>query len=218
MGLLIDIHFLWIRIFRRILINLKLTYVYETKYGLKNYNIKFLTETGIIKEGKLLLLKPSEIFVDGDYLKDQYSLVDMSIDNTPHCQLMKDLLDKKPVAESDYIQRFYKGCLDWRDIEKPKTDYTVFMKKFEDIKKSVESDSYPPVQVYRLGHRLYVHDGKHRAAMCAALSKDVRCCEVSHLYYTTGAWIYLYKFIVNRDQYKKHTLFYNKIKENEESK
>lgn len=178
--------------------------LYNTKVGIKSLNQLMQSyESNSLGE---LYLKPQELFLGFDALKDDYSLVDVSIDNAPHISLMKALEKKQDLRTTEYCKRYANGTLDSREkvVISNKT-INEFEKKFEIRKKEVIEENYSPVQVYKLHGKYYIADGKHRAALCTVLGQSVKCKVISNDFLNDSfrQWIYR-KMLKNPDNYSRN--------------
>lgn len=147
----------------------------KTSVGIKILNASSFRNNTPYKIIGGIELSSQELFMGMDYLQDDYSLVDICLADTPHFSFMKDLDEGKNMSQSDYIVRFQKGALDARYPYKHVSDFSMFVQKFNCSKKQILSGEYPPVQVYKIGEKYYLFDGKHRAALCAYLHLPVKC-------------------------------------------
>ncbi len=188
-----------------------MTWIYETKYGIKNINISNYICFPHSSIGEPFSLNATELYLDADFMKDDYSLLDCSINETPHFKLMQALLSDEDISHSEYIQRALKGYLDWRDYQSKSPNYDDFKAKFKQLKSEIETNSYSPIEVFLLDGRYYIHDGKHRAALCAALGKNIKCVLIDVSVYTTGVWAYLLSLVVSQDKYSKHKFYFEKL-------
>lgn len=181
---------------------------YKGKYGIKNINLNQLVFPGqfVLKN---INISPSLLRLGPDFLKDKYTLLDTPVVNSPHAELMSLLYNDKEVADSEYINRYYHGYLDWRRGIKT-INPSRFNNKYNTIVDSVLSDNYEPVKIYQIGDSYYVYDGKHRAALCAVLGKDVKCVVASSDIACAGVWSRLFTCIKSDKSYCKHALFYER--------
>lgn len=189
---------------------------YDGKYGIKNINLNQLVFPGqtVLKE---IEISPCLLRLGPDYLKDIYTLLDTPLVDSPHAELMSLLYNGKECDNSEYIKRYYYGYLDWRRGIKD-IDPNRFMKKNKDIVYSVLSGNYEPVKIYHVGNFYYVYDGKHRAALCAVLGKDVKCAVVSSDIACAGVWNRLFTYVKSNKSYSKHTDFYEQYLNSNNSK
>lgn len=151
--------------------------IYETRAGIKSLNqLMKSREQG----GREFYCAPEELFMGFDALKDKYSLVGVCVTESPHRTLMEALDGGEDIRKTEYCIRQKKGTLDSRSSAAvKKSTVKGFKDKFCRRREEVLADSYAPVQVYRLGEKYFIADGKHRAAMCAHLGKKVKCVEIS---------------------------------------
>lgn len=152
----------------------------KTHTGLKNVNIQRLYSDSVneIYPGKIIIVEPSNLFLSVDYLKDKYTLLDCCILDSPHYAFIEAINSGKDIKKTDYYKRFINGYLDGRHCQRER-NVSYFYNKNEKAKQSIESNDYRPVVVYSWKNRYYICDGKHRAALCAFMKKEVRCIVVA---------------------------------------
>lgn len=169
-----------IALMKKIAVKQHLTVVYKNKYGIKAINpccssVKELKQPEIIMD-------PSDLFLDVDYLTDEYTLLDKSILDSPHFLLMKALNEGTNIVTTEYYKRYSAGYLDERTaIISNKKKQQAILSTFEYRKKAILIEEYDPVSIYERHGKYYVYDGKHRAALCALLGKQVKCKKIENL-------------------------------------
>ena len=185
------------------------TIIYKNKYGIKAIN----PCSSSIREPDTSerFIDPALLYLDIDYLIDDYTLLDTAIPDSPHYGFMSALNGGKNIVETEYYTRYSNGYLDERTailISKRKLES--FLSTFECRKNEIANDEYNPVLVYERHGRLYIYDGKHRAAMCALLGKQVKCRFVENFLDYDGMVkrrVELMK--ANRDLFSKQLKFLN---------
>lgn len=198
------------RIEEELLLKLKKTATFKTAFGLKNINMNTRVITPETEGKEIIEIIPDELFLGYDYLKDDFTLLDTPIKESPHFDMMKRLYNGENISDCDYINRWISGTLDWRHgFIRPK-NYDFFTQRFNISKENIEKNDINPVIVYKLGGKYYIYDGKHRAAMCAYNGLSVPCIVVDTEHMFSGVWREMFKKILNRKDYKKHTEFYKK--------
>lgn len=111
-----------------------------------------------------------------DGLRDDLTLLGTPVVQSPTYAFLQALERGEPFFDTEYIRRYAAGTLDqrWprnvRYLHPPE-----FWKKYAERRAQVLSGTYPPVRVFCTGGCYYVLNGKHRAALCALLGRDVRC-------------------------------------------
>ena len=198
------------KIKEKIFVKIKKSKTFNNSYGLKNINMSMrivLPET----EGREIKEIPfDKLFLGYDYLKDEFTLLDIPITESPHFDMMKKLYMGEDISDCDYIKRWIKGTLDWRyGFIRPK-NYDFFVQRFNLSKENVERNEIKPVLVYNLNEKYYIYDGKHRAAMCAYNQMTVPCIVIDIEYMFSGIWDEMFKKILNKKDYKRHTEFYKR--------
>lgn len=121
------------------------------------------------------------MFLDADYLVDKHTLVGKCILDSPHCDLMKAIMEGRPIEATDYAARAQSGTLDVRNpsyLSRARIQrmQTLFQARLGEIKNA----TYDPVRVYWHKNRYCIFDGKHRAALCAVMGMEVNCVEMHH--------------------------------------
>lgn len=206
MGLYSKAYTIWWKAIGRLLSGCHLFYFYNGKYGIKNINFNQLVYPGQTVLNNIEI-SPSLLRLGPDFLKDKYTLLDTHLVNSPHAELMSLLYNGKECDDSEYIKRYYHGYLDWRRGIKD-IDPDRFKKKNKTIVDSILNGNYEPVKIYQVGDSYYVFDGKHRAALCAVLGKEIKCAVVSSDIACAGVWNRLFTYAKGKQSYGKHTEFY----------
>ena len=195
----------------KLFVKLKKSKAFNTHYGLKNINMSMHIVQPETEGKEVIYISPDELFLGFDYLKDDYTLLDTPIKESPHYDMMKKLYKGESISDCDYIKRWLSGTLDWRyGFIKP-DNFTFFVQRFNQSKKNIENDEIKPVIAYKLGEKYYIYDGKHRAAMCAYNEMNIPCIIVDNNHMFSGLWQEMFKMILNKKDYKKHTDFYGKF-------
>lgn len=180
----------------------------KTNRGIKNVNASLLVEQQVdpIKE---VTLHSSSLFLGPDFLKDKYTLLDCCIEDSPHFGLVSALMNEMPIMETEYIHRLLNGTLDWRSPLILPKDKDYFRNKYNRALLDIYSGAYKPIVVYFQGGKYYIYDGKHRAALCALLGKDIRCKVVGSGIANSNIWNYMFSIIKNDKAYSRHTKYHN---------
>ncbi len=148
------------------------TRVAERRQGIKLYN---KCETDLFPElfGKKEMVSPDEVCLSFDGMKDEFTLLDTPIPESPHFEMTKRIESGRSITDCEYIRREKNGTLDGRyPIQVSEQAHINACKKSLE---SVKSDNYTLPVLYRLNEKLYVYDGKHRLASAAALNKKIYC-------------------------------------------
>ena len=150
------------------------TVIYQSKTGFKEINPYIPKHKSA--QSELRIMNACELRLGIDFLKDDVSLIDVPIVQSPHYGLMKDLSEGGDGRSTEYVKRMLNGALDERyELLAFYLDKNYFRRCFERTKHSLETDSCAEVIAYKKNGRYYIHDGKHRAAMCALFSKTIKC-------------------------------------------
>lgn len=164
------------RFFEKVCKYFNMLKVFSTRVGLKTMNApSFRSGKYVEKNGNVITVKPDELYLGPDFLKDEYTLLDCPLKDSPHVGFVDCLCQKGDPAQTDYILRFYKGTLDGRIGHCTIHNFSDYFKKNSQRREEVLSGNIEPVMVYEWKGKLYIQDGKHRAAMCAYLEKNVPC-------------------------------------------
>ena len=191
---------------------------YTTSLGLKNINASQLLFNSFKGNHELVKIPPSKLYLGPDFLRDKYTLLDCPVSESPHIGLMAALMKGEPIEKTDYIKRFLKGTLDWRSALIMPKDKTRFQKKYECSLAEIQSGEYPPAVVYLQGGRYYIYDGKHRAALCALLGKEVRCKVVGNEIANANVWNYMFQMVDGKTEFQLHTEFHKSFLTEHEKK
>lgn len=198
------IEYYWWRLRQEFCRRYHLSYVYETRVGIKGiYGVKSLPAIPLNTES--FECKPGELFLGIDYLKDQYTLLGCTLLESPHFAFMKALLKHEDLSKTDYIYRCENGIIDGRVASLNYSNFDYFKKTFKEKYDAINNNVVSPVYVYRINGKMYIYDGKHRAALCALLGKPIVCMEVSNERF--GSTMSL---ILNNEYYSKHIDLYKK--------
>jgi hypothetical protein len=150
--------------------------IFTTRVGLKIMNASsFRASKYIEKDGLVFMVNASKLFLGPDFLKDNYTLLDCPLKNSPHYGFVECLSQKGNPEHTDYIKRYYQGTLDGRFGHSRIRYFSIFFKKNDQRRENIISGNIEPVMVYEWKGRTYIQDGKHRAALCAYLGKEIPC-------------------------------------------
>lgn len=172
--------------------------VKKTKYGLKTINVKLVRQEPKVISDNTFEIVPSELFLGIDYLNDYYSLLDMSILESPHIDFIRAILNGEDLSKTQYIERCQQGTLDGRRGRPTIYDFSLFKERC--LARTKQLEDMQPVLVYKVGSKLYIYDGKHRAALCALKGVNVKCLLVDYRFKDNA----LFKVMKNESNYTKH--------------
>ena len=185
-----------------------ITWLYKTKVGIKCVN-------PIIRNEKYKVLgqkniSPNKLFLDVDFLKDDYTLCDSSIINSPHLGLMKALEKGEDIRQTDYWHRTIMGTIDSRQKNNPtENEYNKFYITYQQKKDEVTSGDYNPIKVYCVNDKYYIADGKHRAALCAMMGKLVKCNIISSDCMLDSYYMWNYRKMKDEKGYSINNRFFD---------
>lgn len=191
--------------------------IVSSKVGYKLINVGMFRTNAICltnnrnNNEKTIEVRPSDLFLSIDFLKDEYTLLGCNLINSPHYGFMEALSKGEDIKKTDYIKRYIKGTLDGR-YPHTASNIPFFCEKFETMKKKVESGDIAPISVYKVGEKYYIKDGKHRAALCAYYNKPIMCkiLDNSSMVGTIGRIVA--GLIGSNDDYSKHIELYNQLR------
>lgn len=204
-------------LFRRVLNKLTkklgVSLLYHTSKGVKYINP--LMRSMKLQSSAPFEVEPDQLFIGFDALKDSYTLVGVDLQHSPHYGLMEALENGKDPAETDYCKRYKNGTLDARSpVPLNKAVMTNFATTFPKRKKEILNGVCEPVQVYRIGEKLYLADGKHRAALCALMRKPVPCVEISPDYLNDSFRRWMYDAMCCKpDRYQRNIALFRQLDE-----
>lgn len=182
----------------------------KTKVGIKFFNVtSFRIPLGLKDYDSIPLeIDPNDLFLDVDYLKDDYSLLNIRIIESPHYHFIKAIREGSDLRNTDYYKRLIAGTLDSRFPQRIK-DFSVFIEKCKQREREIINQTYEPVSIYQLGSRFYIRDGKHRAAFCAILNKPVLCRLTKDSGLVSNASYCAFTMMKDDPGFARHMLFYS---------
>lgn len=184
---------------------------FETHAGIKRFNPYFPTVQ--IQDEKEFYVSPTELFLGVDFLKDNFTLLGVSVIDSPHYRLVDTIKKEEDCEQTEYVQRMLEGKLDER---LPIVSYILekgyFQRNYRKDVYEIEKNEYKPVIVYRIDNRLYIHDGKHHAATAAVLGKNVKCVEAKPKDVLNSIDSSLVNGCMRNSQYSKHQCLLMKMK------
>lgn len=188
-----------LRITDKLMSFLRYSCFYENKYGIKDFASQSFKLSDHNKVA-IVELNPADVYLSFDGLKNQYTLIDKPISESPHVELIRLINMGEDISACDYVKRETNGFLDHRDkefISEKIINYHLEKNKMCDI-------SRQPI-VYKLDNKYYVLDGKHRFASAFLSGEEsVKCKEVSCK--EIAEWKYLcklYSIVKNKKVYSK---------------
>jgi hypothetical protein len=190
---------------------LNITIYFETSKGIKNFNV----EVANISKFKTSLIKnvsTDRLYIGFDGLKDEFTLVGTPIRSSPHFQLMKILEKGESIKNTDYYYRITRGILDERKPVYIESRIKDRVEKYVVRKNQILLGEIKPIIVYELNEKLYIVDGKHRAALAHMLRKKIDCVKINNEYVIANFSMTLYlKMCKNSKDYNKNISFMESI-------
>lgn len=199
------------RILNKTAKKLGISLLYHTSKGVKYLNP--LMRSMKLQASEPFEAEPDQLFIGFDALKDPYTLVGVDLLHSPHYGLMEAMEKGENPAYTDYCKRYKNGTLDTRSpVKLTKAVLDNFAKTFPKRKKEILDGVCEPVQVYRVGEKLYLADGKHRAALCAFLGKTIPCVEISPDYLNDSFRRWMYDAMRRKPaQYQKNIQLFREL-------
>ena len=161
-------------IFKRMCRYLNIYFYYENKYGLKSIS-KPANANRDFSKYKRIKVDPINLRMGVDGLTDEYSYCGKQIVESPHYNLIVCCENGK-IEKSDYMIREQKGCLDSRNFIF--RTYKTHMTHFNNAKTNMLANNTIPIIVYSINNKMYIYDGKHRAALYAYHKKTIDAIEI----------------------------------------
>ena len=194
---------------------LDLSLLYENKYGIKCFNQLINSDLFDFFESNIVFESPcDQLYIAFDGLKDQYTLLNTCILNSPHFDLVKCLKDNRNPKFSSYVERVQKGILDFRPAQKISTSYLLKLnKKYAQKRIAILNNNYAPVKVVKVFNKYFIADGKHTAATCALLGRSVKCIDCSKLMGDSFFWWIYNKMLKKEKEYKIHIEYFKLVLE-----
>lgn len=182
-----------------------------TKVGVKPLNqiIKsdWYNEIVIIKN--VIGLEFDRLTPDPDFLKDKYTLIDKSVSEWPHYDLIRRLDTNLPLDDCEYIKRCQNGTLDFR--KKMNISERRLKNKYRTSLTAMTKGEFFIVKVFLVYDNIYsVADGKHSLAMATYFNyKNIKFEVIRNtLFDTYIRWIF--EKIKNDKDFTKHNDFFGR--------
>ncbi len=195
------------RLLDKIFKKIGLSFIFKTTVGVKYINplIGELPHAVI----DCFEIEPEYLFLGVDFLSDEFSLLGTNVCKSPHFFLMRTILLKGEIRKTEYCRRLEQGSLDARKkMYISSKREKIFIDMFKKREKQIELNEYPPVKVYEVDKKLYVVDGKHRAALCALMGRKVKCEKISSDYLKDSFLSWLHSRIATNESFSKHNVFF----------
>jgi hypothetical protein len=158
--------------------------VYHTPVGVKQTNQLF---KGAMIEayatGEEQALDPGRLRLGFDALRDEHTLLETTIDASPHLALARSMLEPDGRLAECYVARARRGTLDWRPPLRLSDGFVAYMRRgFAAALEQVDRGEQAVVLVAWVEDEPYIVDGRHRAAVACLRSREVVCRDVSRVY------------------------------------
>lgn len=212
-ALILYLYSLFIRLREKIYERLMIFQIKQTPVGYKLINVLLIRSTPTKSESdSLIVIKPEQLFLGIDYLKDRYTLLGCNILDSPHYALMQALFSGKSIINTDYIKREKTGTLDARFLNR-RIDAKYYINCFIQRKNIIEKGDNTPIYVFKVNDRYIIKDGKHRAALCALLNKDIKAIVLSKEEMMGSVGKHITERMMNKKSYCKHLSFVKEVAE-----
>jgi hypothetical protein len=190
--------------------------LYENKYGVKCFNQLINSDLfDFFKSQNVFELSCDQLYIAFDGLKDQYTLLNTCILDSPHFDLVKCLKDNEELKYCSYIEKTKKGIIDFRPAQRITKGFLINLnKRFAQKKTAILNNNYASVKVVKVFDKYFIADGKHTAATCALLGLSVKCVDCTQLIFDSFFWWIYKKMLLNKKEYKIHIKYFNSILQN----
>lgn len=182
--------------------------LYDTPVGLKIQNQLVNSEQlsyPFLSDRLLDDVDAAELSLGIDGLRDRHTLIDVPLAESPHVSLMEALNEGRRVDESDYVLRARDGRLDMRPPREMTSAVVQQLRdRFAECMSALDGGATFDVKVVRFERRLYIADGKHRAACALIRGRPVRCEDVTPIYYDSFFFWVRRRMTENAHLYTKH--------------
>ncbi|HEU0008341.1 MAG TPA: hypothetical protein VFT34_00845 [Verrucomicrobiae bacterium] len=187
--------------------------LYSTTVGIKCTNpliassrLDGLTNPGVFE------LSPGELRLGFDGLRDEFTLLKMPIAESPHLDLFRRIDSGNDLHDSPYAVRLRSGTLDFRPPRRVGEKHlTARREKFFEVRQRIQAGDYEPIKIIVVRGDHFTVDGKHRAAVCALLGRQVRCLDASAAVHDSFySWV-CRKMEKTPAQFQKHICWFDAI-------
>jgi hypothetical protein len=180
----------------------------ETRVGIKPVNQLLSSSSFEFFASKETSYVPAnELYLGIDGMRDEYTLLGVQLSVSPHFDLMSRLQEGRSVEDSQYVRRMTAGTLDFRPARRS-TGAAHLRDTFRMRADAISAGNVSTVKVVRAMQVLTIIDGKHTAALLAALNRAVPCMDVTPVMHDSYiAWIQR-KMRRNSACYTKHLQFF----------
>lgn len=188
-------------------------WVIKTREGLKQFQFTALLSPEVF-DGVEISIPACQLYMGPDFLKDNYTLLGRNIKDTPHYGLMKAIRESCLIKSTEYFERFVNAKIDWRMFQSPICNEELYISKFKKSLEEIERDEYVPIMIYKVHDLYYIYDGKHRAALCALLNKNIKCKLYPSEIARIGGFKCLFLHMTGDSSFSKHIEFLTKMQDN----
>jgi len=158
--------------------------VYHTPVGVKQTNQLFKgAMIDLYATGELVAARPGGLRLGFDALRDEHTLLETTIAESPHLALVRALLGSDGELASSYLERVRRGTLDWRPPQPVSRSLVAYIRRmFAARLEAVDRGDPTVVRVAWIAGEPYIVDGRHRACLAFERGRDVLCEDVSRVY------------------------------------
>ena len=136
-------------------------------------------------------LDPALLVLGIDGMKDEFTLLNTPLSESPHYALMMALEEGRELDRNPYVMRAQRGTLDLRPSHPASKAFIGrLQERFVETARSLESGATSIVRTVQLEKTTYIADGKHRAALALLRNLPVVCEDTTPIYYDSFfAWM-----------------------------
>jgi hypothetical protein len=158
--------------------------VYHTPVGVKQTNQLFKgAMIDPYATGEPVAAHPGTLRLGFDALRDQHTLLESTIAESPHLALVRSLLVPDGDPAPTYVERVWRGTLDWRPPQRVSRALVAYIgRMFAARLEAVDRGEPILVRVAWIAGEAYIVDGRHRAAVAFERGREVVCEDVSRVY------------------------------------
>lgn len=161
--------------------------LYHTSVGLKARNQLVhsdLLTYPFLADRHLGETDPSDLFLGIDGLRDEYTWLGKGVSESPHYALVDAIDNGHDIASGVYLACVRRGTLDFRSPRAATPQLIGSLQdRFHQTTRLLDSGIKPVIKVVPLGGKLYIVDGKHRAALALRRGLSVECEDVTPFFY-----------------------------------
>lgn len=188
--------------------------IYHTSAGIKSFN-QLISSDAFVPYGSNSagFVNTKHLRLGIDNLVDSYANIGKPVNESPHFELIDNIMQDKGIEGCDYFYRLEIGALDLRPPQKVKGTLVVNKTRADilGIHKSIMTGHCEPIKTIGYGNIKYIIDGKHRASLYHYLGIDALCIDVTHVI-NDSFFYWVYRLMRKREtDYSKHIRFFREF-------